>query len=127
MPNAISKHRFAAFQHQNGRCHYCGLPMWLKHPEELNPNLKGNHRALSRLRCTAEHLLARQDGGANSRANIVAACHFCNMTRHRITNPPDPARYREHVRHRVRAGKWHSRNVHQLVASAHQTANPTAG
>jgi len=32
MPNSIAKHRLNAFKHQQGRCYYCGLPMWLSPP-----------------------------------------------------------------------------------------------
>jgi len=118
MPNAISKHRHAAFNRQEGRCHYCGLPMWLKQPEEFTARFRISKGEASRLRCTAEHLLARQDGGTNSRANIVAACHHCNRTRHRISPPPDPASYRDRVRRRMRAGKWHPGQVRQLAGAS---------
>lgn len=116
MSNSISKHRLAAFKRQKGRCYYCGLPMWLKQPRELAARFRISEGALSRLRCTAEHLLARKDGGADSGDNIVAACLFCNKTRHRISSQPDPIRYREHVRHRLRAGKWHPRSVRNSVS-----------
>ncbi|MDR6535601.1 HNH endonuclease [Variovorax soli] len=32
--------------------------------------------------CTAEHKIACQDGGKDTRANIVAACWHCNHQRH---------------------------------------------
>ena len=105
MSNSITKHRRTAFKRQNGRCHYCGLPMWLKQPTELTARYSLNEGTLSRLRCTAEHLVARQDGGPNTRSNIVAACIHCNMTRHRKNSPPDPTIYRLQVRHSLRAGK----------------------
>jgi 5-methylcytosine-specific restriction endonuclease McrA len=126
MHNAISKHRLAAFNHQNGRCYYCGHPMWLKHPDELAPRRKISGRVLSPLRCTAEHLLAKQDGGTNSRDNIVAACHHCNKTRHRISTPPDPERYRERVGRRLRAGKWHTGIVRHLVDSSYRMDSKAA-
>ena len=115
MTSAISKKRLAAFKQQNGRCYYCGLPMWLKQPTELTARFRIREGDASRLRCTAEHLLARQEGGTNSSYNIVAACLFCNKTRHRIASPPDPTRYQVHVMHRLRAGKWHPKIILDLV------------
>ena len=114
MPNSIYKHRLAAFKRQNGCCYYCGFPMWLKQPTELAARVKISEGEASRLRCTAEHLLAQQDGGPNTGANIVAACQFCNWTRHRIPTQPEPTRYRKHVRQRLQAGKWHPENIHNL-------------
>jgi 5-methylcytosine-specific restriction endonuclease McrA len=89
--------------------------MWLKQPTELTARFRISERDASRLRCTAEHLLARQDGGTNSGENIVAACTHCNKTRHRIKSQPDPIRYREHVSRRIRVGKWHPKNVRNLM------------
>lgn len=113
---SISKIRLAAFKGQNGRCHYCGLPMWLKQPTELTAKYRITEGEVSRLRCTAEHLVAKQDGGTDSKDNIVAACYFCNTRRHRVKSPPDPTRHRERVGRRIRAGKWHPRNVLNLIA-----------
>ena len=111
MPCSIAKHRLAAFNRQEGRCFYCGLPMWLKHPAEFAAKYRISEGAVSRFQCTAEHLKARHDGGTNSDGNIVAACRHCNMTRHRISPPPNPATYQKRVRRRVLAGKWHPRSV----------------
>ena len=114
MPTSISKHRLAAFNRQNGRCFYCGLPMWLKQPAAFAAKYKISEGDASRFRCTAEHLKARQDGGTNSGNNIVAACRHCNMTRHRISPPPSPMTYKKRVRRIVRAGKWHHRSARHL-------------
>lgn len=118
MTSVISKHRNAAFKRQDGRCYYCDLPMWLNQPTELAVKYRISAGDASRLRCTAEHLLARQDGGVNSGANIVAACIHCNRTRHRISSPPEPTRYRQHVLRRLRAGRWHPRSIQHLVTSS---------
>ena len=115
MSSAKAKHRLAAFERQNGRCYYCGLPMWLKHPAELTARFRISEGDVSRLQCTAEHLLARQDGGPDTEANIVAACIHCNKTRHRKKSPPDPTIYRMQVKHRLRAGKWHPGSVRNLM------------
>ena len=50
--------RTSAFHAQFGRCYYCGLPMWLAAPSELG--LKPSKARA--FQCTAEHLVAQQDG-----------------------------------------------------------------
>lgn len=127
MPNSIQKLRLAAFKRQNGRCYYCGLPMRLKQPIEFAAKYKISEGDATRFQCTAEQLKARQDGGTNSDKNIVAACLACNKTKHRISSPPDPATYREHVIGRLRAGKWHPRSIRHLVASSTRNGNSAMG
>ena len=68
-----------AFNRQGGKCFYCGLRMWLN--SQKGPSL---------LRCTAEHLKARSEGGSDGPSNIVAACWHCNHTRHKCKHPLDP-------------------------------------
>ncbi|WP_424933253.1 HNH endonuclease [Amaricoccus macauensis] len=91
---------------QRGRCYYCGLAMW-------EPNAAagpGKHRkagpAPNFLRCTAEHLHPRSEGGRNTVDNIVAACWFCNSRRHQRKRPLSPDAYRLHVQRRMAAGRW---------------------
>ena len=74
----------------------------------LTPKLAGQ------LRCTAEHLKARQDGGGDSRENIVAACRWCNHRRHlnRSNRAPSADQYRLRVQRRMAAGAWHPANGH---------------
>ena len=91
---------------QEGRCYYCSLPMW-------DPKLKVAATELclapnmpKLLRCTAEHLHARSEGGADSPSNIVAACWFCNTRRHHRKAPPSPDVYRAYVQKRMAKGKW---------------------
>ena len=57
--------------------------------------------------CTAEHLLARQDGGGDGRSNIVAACLVCNQRRHKRKLVPEPEVYRVLVQKRLSQGRWH--------------------
>lgn len=122
MPSSLAKHRRAAFARQNGRCHYCGFPMWLEDPAELSARFALGVRDAARLQCTAEHLVARQDGGGDGAHNIVAACRFCNATRHRLSSPPDPAKYRLRVLCRLNAGRWHPKSLRQRLAEfGHQS------
>ena len=116
MPSSLAKHRRAAFARQNGRCHYCGFPMWLEDPSELSAPFGLSDHESARLQCTAEHLIARQDGGGDGADNIVAACRFCNATRHRLSSPPDPAAYRRRVLCRLDAGRWHPKSLRQRLA-----------
>ncbi|MCB5200028.1 HNH endonuclease [Loktanella sp. TSTF-M6] len=58
------------------------------------------------LRCTAEHLRPRSEGGRNTEDNIVAACLFCNSNRHRAKIALTPIVYRQHVQERMASGRW---------------------
>jgi hypothetical protein len=58
------------------------------------------------LRCTAEHLWASSDGGATSPRNIVAACRFCNGTRHKAKNPLPADKFKRYVARRMKRGHW---------------------
>lgn len=100
MTNQVQKSRRSAFVRQGGMCHYCGCPMWLDGPP--GPSF---------LCCTAEHLRARCDGGGNGASNIVAACWFCNRTRHRCKQPLDPEAYQARARRQMEKGKWLPRGV----------------
>lgn len=89
---------------QDGRCFYCGLPMWdIDTETQCQP---GENPAPAALRCTAEHLHPRSDGGVDRADNIVAACRFCNSHRHRRNRALSPDAYRAHVRGRMAMGRW---------------------
>lgn len=98
--------RANAFQSQSGRCYYCGLPMWLTSPAEL-----GFQRNCGKpYQCSAEHLIARQDGGRDALGNIVAAHTTCNRRRHQRPGPSmSPQAFRSLVRGRLDRGKWWSK------------------
>ena len=115
MSQIIPKNRLRAFSKQKGRCYYCDVPMWLERPEEYSGSYGIRESQAKRFRCTAEHLLARQDGGTNAMANIVAACSFCNSTRHRAPNALSPEKYRKRVLRRLRCQKWHPREFHHML------------
>lgn len=101
-----SKIRLAKMHAQGGRCYYCDQPMW-EHKKELQERpdrwTNGKPRALQ---CTAEHLIPRSDGGADTSENIVAACWYCNTTRHRKKQARSPQEHRAHVRKQMRKGRW---------------------
>lgn len=89
----LNKLRDEAFHRQGGLCWYCGRRM--SAASHKGPN-----------RRTAEHLLAQCDGGQDVAENIVAACYFCNVQRHRSKTPLPPQAYQTYVRSRLAKGNW---------------------
>jgi 5-methylcytosine-specific restriction endonuclease McrA len=113
MTTQIARHRANAFATQQGRCFYCNAKMWLKDPQTIARQHGISLRQAQRLRCTAEHLTARQDGGKDVADNIVAACLHCNNTRHAGRNPPTPERYRGRVQLAMSKARWHGQWLFQ--------------
>ena len=108
------RERQAAAQHQ--QCFYCGFPMWSKHASEFAEYFGITRKEANRFHCTAEHLVARRDGGTSELGNIVAACWFCNINRHRRRlQGPDPDRYKQLVQKRVKGQAWHPRSLHRML------------
>lgn len=108
----IQSLRRQAFERQGGSCYYCGVRMWLVDPAELGGVL--SKRAAAKLKCTAEHLHPRSQGGLDAPNNIAACCAHCNHTRHKRERPPEPAAYLADVRRRVARGGWHDQWVYGL-------------
>lgn len=115
MSKVIPKNRLLAFEKQEGRCYYCRVPMWLENKREFAAKHRITKKLAKRLRCTAEHLNARKDGGKNNRENIAAACLYCNSTRHRASEALSPNEYRKHVRCHCRRHEWHPREFNHLM------------
>ncbi len=109
--NKLKNLRKQAAQRQGGRCFYCGLPMWDANPQEFIVHYGLSPGLAKRFQCTAEHVEARCDGGKDVAANIVAACLFCNATRHKAKHPVDAARHASVVRSRLAQGGWHPPQV----------------
>lgn len=109
----IVRNRRSSFQRQQGRCIYCRVLMWCEDVKTFVALYPIPLRAARLLQCTAEHRVARCDGGGDEAANIVAACRRCNQVRHRRKVAPDPQQYRRDVQRRVGRGKWHDRCVHE--------------
>lgn len=104
MSSRLQRSRNRAFIKQHGRCFYCDLPMWAAPPKDL-----------MRLKCTAEHLVARCDGGRDGSGNVVAACLHCNRTRHLKRHPPPAHEYRVEVQRRMARGRWHCASTRALA------------
>ena len=115
MPKTLTKNRQLASINQSHRCYYCGFPMWDDDPAPFISKYHVPPALAKRVRCTAEHLRAKCEGGSNAGPNIVAACQFCNQTRHKARTPLDPERYRQRVQQRVAQGKWQPERLHHLL------------
>jgi len=101
MSNHLAHLRVLAFDAQQGRCYYCDHALWL-------PTSKAEDKTKpARYCCTAEHLVAVSEGGRTTQDNIVAACFYCNTTRHRAVRPLPPPKYRVRVQGRLQRGLWH--------------------
>jgi hypothetical protein len=111
MPKLLVRLRTSAFHSQSGLCYYCGFPMWEKDRDSYSQIYKFSKSQAELLKCTAEHLLARQDGGIDSAQNIVAACRWCNQKRHRRKLAPSHVKYQQMVQRRVRKGGWFCESI----------------
>ena len=99
--------RSRAFSAQNGDCYYCNQPMWKNDPSELTSKYGiALHQAMY-LQCTGEHLVAHKDGGGTGEKNIVAACKFCNLQRHKRKDDVAPQQFLHLVQQRLSKGRWH--------------------
>lgn len=105
--------RAEAFHRQQGRCYYCGVPMWNDDGAKFAAMHHLSNAVARRLRCTAEHLRPCSDGGTDHAGNIAAACWHCNVNRHRRKVIPQPERFRIFVRNRLLRRKWHDAQVHK--------------
>lgn len=99
--------RARAYKDQSSRCFYCKVQMWVDDSTAFADRIGANPKAAKLLQCTAEHLLARCDGGADSVENVVAACVTCNARRHKRKFPLNPDQFGKLVQTRVRQGRWH--------------------
>ncbi|MFK0334901.1 HNH endonuclease [Rhizobium sp. NPDC090275] len=109
MSKKIQKLRNRAFVAQGGLCWYCGCTM-------------RNDGLHSPLMCTAEHLIARSDGGRTTAVNIVAACRYCNAGRHRQETVLAPEHFKQFVMGRLRKGKWRGEQRRPKAKPATQSA-----
>lgn len=106
MPTKLQRIRSQRYAAQGGRCFYCDQPMWSGSSQCFRQAHSISERKARWFQCTAEHLLAVSDGGSTSWANIVAACKFCNGTRHRSKHPLSPETFRQRALSRLELGRW---------------------
>ena len=117
------KYRERKAHEQCRRCYYCGFPMWSKRPDRFARHWGISRKEADRFHCTAEHLVARRDGGTSRLDNIAAACLFCNSHRHLRAIAPTPERYRDLVRKRVSKQAWHHPWLHKMLGKNHFIAS----
>lgn len=101
----LRRFRKVAARKQRHRCHYCDAPMWSARPEVFAERHGLRLEDCAHFQCTAEHMVARRDGG-QERRNIVAACRFCNITRHEAETPMSAEAFRAHVQRAVGDATW---------------------
>ena len=110
----LAKNRQLSYEAQRGCCYYCKCPMWLGHEgKEFRQRHSLTKKQARGLRCTAEHLKARRDGGGNAAHNIVAACLRCNGGRHQQKQVLEPSGFVDFVAGQVMRGEWHPINVNR--------------
>ena len=102
MTEKTTRIRQKKMKQQGGRCFYCSRMMWTSTGESDSRKRKPHPL----MQCTTEHLKPRSEGGADSERNIVAACLYCNQTRHKGKRPLDAAAYKSKVQKRLSAGRW---------------------
>lgn len=117
MTKSLQNTRFKAHTSQEHRCFYCQAPTWLDAPDHFAASYHLSGGEARQLRATAEHLIARCDGGGNSSHNIVCACLACNSRRHRRKQPLEPEAYKVLVQQRLQKGRWHSPRIRQVILS----------
>ena len=106
MRSKVKRLRHKSALAQSYHCYYCGLPIWEREPKEFAKVHQLSLRQAMLLRCTAEHLHSRSEGGGDCAKNIVAACTYCNGQRHKRKKAPAPSTYRKTVRLKMQSGKW---------------------
>lgn len=107
MPSSVARSRAKAFYRQEGRCYYCDYPMYVTSPQKYAQLYGCSRRQALQMQCTAEHLVAKCEGGSNRASNIAAACKRCNVRRHQGKVALPPQAYRELVQSKVMEGRWH--------------------
>ena len=108
MRKTYAQPRSHAFHLQAGRCFYCECLMWQGNDlETFRTKHDLTEDQVLQLRCTAEHVIARCDGGSDDASNIVAACHYCNLKRHACLQAKNSKNYAKHVRAKIRLKEWH--------------------
>lgn len=120
MPTTLTKSRFKAYIQQAGLCIYCEQPIWLDDVQEFAKTYQISIKQAKVLKCTAEHLTAKQDGGTDVENNIAAACNYCNQKRHKRKKSLDSISFKNHVMKRQAQGRWHSNVTNRLFGEPSQ-------
>lgn len=106
MALTLKHRRLRAHAQQGGSCFYCCLPICEGDMQPFRRRYGLTARDAESLLSTAEHLVARQDGGTDGNSNVVAACWTCNQGRHQRKNRDlDWLQFRALVQNRIRQRK----------------------
>lgn len=108
MSKQLVKLRQRAAANQNNRCYYCNAAMCID-VAIIGDFAKSHNISVNQARqfiCTAEHLIAKQDGGKDIKENIVAACRYCNHTRHKRKTCSNAELFKSYVCKQIRKQKW---------------------
>ncbi|MFC3465554.1 HNH endonuclease [Aeromonas media] len=89
--------------------------MWETNPAQFSDRHRISEQQVDLLQCTGEHLHPKSEGGSNSTANIVAACKFCNQSRHREKSPLTASEYKRKVRSLSKKGEWHTSKILKIA------------
>lgn len=106
---SLKKLRDQAFQEQNGTCCYCKSPMWKNAVSQFAREHGISEKQARQFQCTSEHLTPHSEGGSAARANIAAACVYCNRRRHARKARLGHGEFHLHVQKRLRKGVWNTR------------------
>ena len=118
MSKSLAHVRHKALVHQSYRCYYCALPIGEQDITSFRRQHSVSASQANLLRCTAEHLQPRSEGGCNAAFNIVAAHLWCNQNRHKARKPLDPSKFKNKVHLRMAKGKWWPREILTLLLKA---------
>lgn len=118
MALTLRDRRFRAHGKQGGLCFYCCLPICEGDVQPFIRRYGLTAREAKSLLSTAEHLVARKDGGTDGNSNVVAACWTCNQGRHqRKSRDLDWLQFRALVQNRMRQRKWRPRSLLAKILS----------
>lgn len=126
MALTLKDRRLRAHAQQDGLCFYCCLPICEGDMQPFRRRYGLTAREAESLLSTAEHLVARKDGGTDGNSNVVAACWTCNEGRHQRKNRDlDWLKFRTLVQNRMRQRKWRPRSLlAKILSSMDVSASP---
>ncbi|MDZ7653418.1 MAG: HNH endonuclease [Burkholderiaceae bacterium] len=118
MALSLKDRRLRAHAQQGGLCFYCCLPICEGDVQFFRRRYGLTAREAQSLLSTAEHLVARKDGGTDGNSNVVAACWTCNQGRHQRKNRDlNWQQFQELVQKRLRQRKWRAKSLLAKICS----------
>ena len=121
MNQSIYRLRRRAYARQSHACYYCQRPMWITDCAQFAQIHGLSHRAARQFQCSAEHLIPVSLGGGDTPANVVAACIFCNRTRHKARKIRTGPEFAVYVRRRIAGMRWNYQFRRQVLPRSRHT------